>query len=92
MEALKEAQGDDMQEVFFIDRWINQGRQEGRQEGLQREVNLVLRLLKRKFGIFDASVETKILALPIGRLERLGEDLLDFQTVADLHSWLNVEK
>jgi hypothetical protein len=73
-----------MQEAFFIDRWI----QEGRQQGMQREVNLVLRQLKRKFVKLDAEVETKIQSLPIEKLEKLGEDFMDFTTEKDLTNWL----
>ena len=74
-----------MQEVFFIDRWINQGRQEGRQEG---EVNLVLRLLKRRVGVLDVKIEAKIKALKIEQLESLGESLIDFTSAQDLTNWL----
>jgi hypothetical protein len=45
LKAFKEARGDEIQEVFFIDRRI--------QQCMQREANLVLRMLKRKFSQLD---------------------------------------
>ncbi len=78
----------DVQEVFFIDRWIQEGMEKGLQQGLQRESNLVLRQLKRKFDQIDLLAEKQIQTLPSEKLEKLGEDLLDFQTAKDLKNWL----
>jgi len=61
---------------------------EGREEGRQREVALVLRLLRRRFGTLTPAQETRIQALSVTELEALGEALLDFQTAADLTAWL----
>ena len=85
----------------FIDRWINQGRTQGMQQGVQQgmqqgvqqgvqqgEVNIVMRLLKRRLGELPASAETRIQNLPIASLEQLSEALLDFQETGDLTAWL----
>ena len=61
------------------------GRQEGRQEG---ESELVLRLLKKRVGDISPAVKAQIKALPLARLEALGEDLLDFTGAIDLERWL----
>lgn len=69
--------------------WFDEGHQEGHQEGRQREAcTLILRLLKRRFGLLTSEREARITALPLERLEDLGEALLDFTTSADLDSWL----
>ena len=70
-----------------------QGRQEGRQEGLQEgrqegEIEMALRLLRRRCGDLSAQQIARIRALPLERLEALGEALLDFQGVDDLNAWL----
>jgi len=63
--------------------------EEGHQEGRQREAcTLILRLLKRRFGPLTFEREARITALPLERLEDLGEALLDFTTSADLEAWL----
>jgi uncharacterized hydantoinase/oxoprolinase family protein len=49
---------------------------------------LVLRLLKRKVGPLSPQIEAQIQALEIEQVEGLGEELLDFETIADLTTWL----
>lgn len=64
---------------------FRQGRQEGRQEG---ELNMALRLLRRRCGAISAEQEAGIRALSLERLEALAEALLDFKCPADLVAWL----
>lgn len=49
---------------------------------------LIIRLLTRKFGNVSPTLLAKIEALPLERVELLGEDLLDFTAIADLEQWL----
>lgn len=49
---------------------------------------LVTRQLTRKLGNISPSLLAKIEALPLERLESLGEDLLEFAAIADLEQWL----
>jgi hypothetical protein len=64
---------------------LQRGRQEGRQEG---ETDLVLRLLCRRIGALSASQKKVIRKLSAGKIEALGEALLDFTSPADLTRWL----
>lgn len=67
------------------------GREEGREEGGREALAAqALRLIRRRFG---EKAVTKTLAgridkLPLSDLEQLGEEFLDFQTVAELQRWL----
>jgi Fic family protein len=63
-----------------------QAKEEGRKEGVKI---LIMRLLNRRLGEIDALLIEGITGLSIEQLENLGEDLLDFSTVADLEMWLN---
>ena len=65
-----------------------EGKLEGKQEG---EVNLTLRLLRRKFSLeaLPNKTEATIRSLPIEKLERLGEELLTFTSIEDLITWLD---
>jgi flagellar biosynthesis/type III secretory pathway protein FliH len=64
-------------------------RQQGKQEGQQLgEQQIILRLLKRRFGELGLSVIEQIQALSIDELESLGDVLLDFSKVGDLEVWL----
>jgi predicted transposase YdaD len=65
------------------------GKQEGLQEGIEKEINLVIRLLNKKIGNLSSELELKIRSLPLEILENLGEDLLDFNSLDDLISWLD---
>jgi predicted transposase YdaD len=55
-------------------------------EGVQR---LVLKQLTRKLGNINPEVRSRVNSLTIDKLESLGEDLLDFTSMADLEAWLN---
>jgi hypothetical protein len=68
---------------------IERGIEQGIEQGIEREKTLILRLLKRKLGEINPSLETKIMELSIDDVEVLGEALFDFSTVEDLINWLN---
>jgi len=61
------------------------GRQEGRQEG---ELEMALRLLRRRCGELSPALDARVRALPSERLEALAEALLDFRDGLDLEVWL----
>jgi predicted transposase YdaD len=51
--------------------------------------SLVLKQLTRKLGNINPEVRSRVNSLTIDKLESLGEDLLDFISMADLDAWLN---
>ena len=54
----------------------------GYQRGRQEEAGaLVQRQLRRRFGPLAQETEDQIVALPLERVEALGEDLLDFNSL-----------
>jgi predicted transposase/invertase (TIGR01784 family) len=61
------------------------GIQQGIQEG---EVNLILRLLSKKFGEVPSQLKMQIEKLSLEQLEALTEVLLDFASLDDLVGWL----
>ena len=66
------------------------GKTQGRVEGRVEEARaLVIRQLTRKLGNVSPMLLAKIEALPLERVESLGEELLDFSSIADLESWLS---
>ncbi len=76
---------------------LQEGLQEGRIEGLQEgrvegrwegERRLIIRLLRHRVGSLSPAQQSQVEALPLERLEALGEALLDFDQVADLMRWL----
>lgn len=59
-------------------------------EGMQKEaLSLVLRLLQRQTGTLSEETEGRIRRLSTAQLEDLGIALLDFQSAADLKTWLH---
>ena len=67
------------------DEGLRQGLDQGRQVG---EMEITLRLLRRRCGALTPELEARIRALPLPRLEALAEALLDFQGPDDLNAWL----
>ena len=74
----------DVTQTRFYKEVIQIGRQEGEQIG---EVNLIVRLLSRRFGALSPEQVSQIRSLSIPQLESLGEALLDFQSLGELDSW-----
>jgi predicted transposase YdaD len=67
--------------------------QESEQRGeLKQAQSLVLRLLNRRVGNLSIELEARVKALPLVRLDALGEALLDFGEVNDLVAWLDVDR
>jgi flagellar biosynthesis/type III secretory pathway protein FliH len=66
-------------------RGIREGEARGEARG---KINLILRLLNRKFGNLNPNSTEQIGQLSLDKLETLGESLLDFNTQADLDNWL----
>jgi len=65
------------------------GREQGLEQGLKTgELEIALRLLRRRCGGLTPSQEARVRALPLPQLEALAEALLDFQGADDLESWL----
>ncbi|MEI6069517.1 MAG: DUF4351 domain-containing protein [Methylococcaceae bacterium] len=63
-----------------------------KQEGRQEEcISLVMRLIRRKFGIhpeLDTTLE-QLKSISVEKLEDLIEAILDWTTVGDLTEWLS---
>jgi predicted transposase YdaD len=61
------------------------GKEEGRQLG---KLELILRLLSRRFGQLSSQARTRVESMNSTQLEALGEALLDFTGIDDLNNWL----
>jgi predicted transposase/invertase (TIGR01784 family) len=64
---------------------IQQGKQQGKQEG---EINLILRLLSKRFGEVPSQLKMQIEKLSLEQLEDLTEVFLDFVNLDNLVVWL----
>ena len=62
-----------------------QGEEKGR---LKEAIALVIRLLKKRFGEIPVTINNQIENLVLEDLEILTEDILDFDSLADLENWL----
>jgi hypothetical protein len=65
----------------FAKKYVAQGRKEGRKEG---ELNLLLRLLRARFGELPEAAVTRIEAAEIAQLEQWGERVLSAKTLAEV--------
>ncbi len=62
--------------------------QDAKADGRNEEGQLlVLKQLTRKLGNINPEVRSRVNNLNIDKLESLGEDLLDFTSMADLEAW-----
>jgi predicted transposase/invertase (TIGR01784 family) len=66
-----------------------EGLEQGREQGVREEAaELVLRLLRRRFGSVTAEQDATIRGLTTAQLEDLAEALLEFGSPVDLKAWL----
>jgi predicted transposase YdaD len=80
---------DIMRESVIYQDILEEGEIKGKTEGRIEEAKaLIIRQLTRKLGNISPNLLAKIDALPLERVESLGEDLLDFAAIADLEHWL----
>jgi predicted transposase YdaD len=70
-------------------RVYQEAKQEGIEEGIERQRSLILRLLNRQVGKLSKEQKSSIDRLSLDQLEGLNEALLDFDTIADVVSWLD---
>jgi len=75
-----------MRESVIYQDILQQGMQRGLQQG---ESGIVIKQLRRKFGIVTSELQAKIEQLSTTQLEALGESLLGFTAPEDLSSWLD---
>jgi hypothetical protein len=66
--------------------WEQKGILRGREE---EKLAITLRQLNRKLGSLPSAIATQIESLEPNQLDALTEDLLDFNSLDDLHSWLS---
>jgi len=82
-------QGKEQGLVQGLEQGLEQGLVQGLEQGRQQEASaLLLRLLERRCGPLQPSQRATIHAMPLARLEELGDALLDFQGPHDLLLWL----
>ena len=74
----------DEKNMPYISNLERESEARGREAG---KVELVIKQLSRRNQFSDETL-AKIMALPIGQLEQLGEDLMDFTGSKDLADWL----
>ena len=68
---------------------LNEGKTLGLEQGLEQgERSLVLRQLNRKIGAIAPQIIAKIESLSLGKIDMLGEALLEFERIEDLENWL----
>ncbi len=65
------------------------GREEGRAEGINiGELKIVMSLINQRFGEVDKDISDRLSNLSSENLESLVKALFDFNSLADLLSWL----
>jgi hypothetical protein len=63
--------------------------QEGVEQGRQEEnIRWIFRFLERQFGSIPSEISQRIQNLSFDQLERLGNDVFDFNNLEELSSWL----
>ena len=79
----------ELKQTRFYQDVFAEGERKGEQKGERKgEARLIVRLLTRRFGPLESDAAERIRILNIPKREALGEALLDFSGLDDLHRWL----
>lgn len=54
------------------------------------QISLIMRQMVRRLGTIEPSIENRIRQLSVQQLENLGESVLDFKTLSDITTWLEL--
>lgn len=65
----------------LTERLLNEGRQEGVQKG---ELNVLLRLLTRRFGLLDDATQLRLQQASLEELERWADNILDAESLDEV--------
>ncbi|BAZ05002.1 DUF4351 domain-containing protein [Calothrix sp. NIES-3974] len=85
----QELDQDDRELIMRLEPLYQRDKAQAIQQGEQR---LIMRQLNRRFGEIDPGLGDRVRELSIEQLENLGEALLDFVSVEDLETWLNMQR
>jgi predicted transposase YdaD len=73
----------------YVTSWERFAREEGREEGRRVEkIELVLRLLEKRFGELAKSMREKISSLSVDSLDALFDAGLEFASKDEISAWL----
>ncbi|HLK61226.1 MAG TPA: DUF4351 domain-containing protein [Chthonomonadaceae bacterium] len=64
---------------------ISSFKREGIKIGQKR---IVMRQIKKRFGVVPSEIEARLDALTADELDELGESLFDFRSITDVENWL----
>ena len=74
--------------MTIAERLRQEGRQEGRLEGFQSgQSQLILKLLKKRFGYLSPALEKKLNESGVDILDRFCESIFDFESLEDAEKW-----
>ena len=64
------------------------GHLRGIEQGRLAEARLLKKQLRKRFGSLPEDLSDHVSTLPLEQLERLGESLFDFASLAEVERWL----
>ncbi|MFP4349506.1 MAG: DUF4351 domain-containing protein [Desulfococcaceae bacterium] len=64
------------------------GKMEGLQEGRVKSINLLMKLLRKRFGEISPGLEQKLQGSDLDILDRFGEKFFDFENLKDAERWM----
>jgi hypothetical protein len=85
-EFAKLAPEEQEERMALISSWERKGIEQGLHEGQER---IIVRLIRKRFGIVAPGVTERLDTLSTDELDELGDAIFDFASVADLEAWLS---
>ncbi|MGI0482007.1 DUF4351 domain-containing protein, partial [Geminocystis sp. CENA526] len=75
----------------IVTSWMEEGIEIGEKRAEKRgEINVIKRLIKRRFNNLSQELEDNINRLSLSQLENLADAIFDFQSLDDVIHWLEI--
>lgn len=72
-----------------IEKGIEKGKEIGMEQGAKKGNELLIKQLVKKFGNLSEELKSKIMSLPIDKVNEIGESIFDFKSLEDINKFLH---
>ncbi|MDV3428019.1 MAG: DUF4351 domain-containing protein, partial [Bacillota bacterium] len=72
-----------------IEKGMEKGKKIGMEQGAKKSNELLIKLLVKRFGNLPEDLKSKIMSLPIDKVNEIGESIFDFNILDDIYKFLN---
>ena len=78
-----------MVKSFYDPKIEEKGIQKGMEQGTKKSNELLIKQITKRFGNIPEELKSKIMSLPIDKVNEIGEAIFDFKSLEDIKKFLD---